>query len=407
MSGSAGRDDAQGILTIRFEAAATMVGCKPDVRCRRNLRPPRSTSATPGPAGQSHARRLGRGFLGAPEPRDPFASGSRPASGKAASVLRERERRGLEALRPIDDPVDVDARPGRLGSSAAMATATPSASAIEIAGDEAIVGLAHVGSAGPGRARRRRSPGRPDRSPRGPRPCQSRRAASLAAIRPQSRCAAPSSEPRRRQVLGALAGPSWVCSSTSRQTGPAHVRGWFEPHRLRVENRTEASGRRAATPRRQSDLEAGGTHRGIGPASGTASPPSLESASRPSHRAGRSRLERRTRCRSISSILIRQSTSCPDCRPLAVDLQPLHRERKNDVPFREMVQTPATEQLREVVDDDQVGVKLAADRRCTNGSQGSTRTIPSIPRSETLPIPAIAWKAGHGRAIVRRRPTGP
>ena len=63
------------------------------------------------------------------------------------------------------------------------------------------------------------------------------------------------------------------------------------------------------------------------------------------------------RCRSSSWIVIWQCHFGADRRPVAVDFQVLHRERKHDVSFREIIQAPAAEQLGEVVDDDQVGVE--------------------------------------------------
>ncbi len=46
-----------------------------------------------------------------------------------------------------------------------------------------------------------------------------------------------------------------------------------------------------------------------------------------------------------------------DGRTATVDFQFLHVQRKHDVAFGEIIQAPCAEQLGEVIDDDQVGVK--------------------------------------------------
>lgn len=45
-------------------------------------------------------------------------------------------------------------------------------------------------------------------------------------------------------------------------------------------------------------------------------------------------------------------------RPLAEDLKRIHRQRENHVPFAQVVQAPGAEQMREVINNDEVGVEL-------------------------------------------------
>ena len=56
-------------------------------------------------------------------------------------------------------------------------------------------------------------------------------------------------------------------------------------------------------------------------------------------------------------MVIRHATSVPTGGPIAVDLELLHRSGNTTSPSREIIQAPAAEQLREVIDDDQVGVE--------------------------------------------------
>ena len=44
-------------------------------------------------------------------------------------------------------------------------------------------------------------------------------------------------------------------------------------------------------------------------------------------------------------------------RAVAEDFQLIHRERENDVALAQIIEAPATEQVREVIDDDEVGVE--------------------------------------------------
>ena len=43
--------------------------------------------------------------------------------------------------------------------------------------------------------------------------------------------------------------------------------------------------------------------------------------------------------------------------PVAEDLELIHRERENDVAFAQVIESPATEEMREVINDDEVGVE--------------------------------------------------
>ena len=81
-------------------------------------------------------------------------------------------------------------------------------------------------------------------------------------------------------------------------------------------------------------------------------------------------------------------------RAVAKDFELIHRERENDVAFAQVVEPPATEQVREVINDDEVCVETGGSPCLTRGAQGKTRILPSIPSLARLPTWETACNGG-------------
>ena len=79
--------------------------------------------------------------------------------------------------------------------------------------------------------------------------------------------------------------------------------------------------------------------------------------------------------------------------PVAVDLQLIHREREDDVALAQIVEAPAAEQVREVIDDDEVGVeprRLALLDERLPGQDADRSLDPVLARDR--PTCETAWK---------------
>ena len=242
------------------------------------------------------------------------------------------------------------------GSRAAIATATPSAWAIEMAGSGSSSGRSTRVSRGrPCSSVDDRQVGRIDRRPALGLPDP--RAASLAAIRPQSRCDRRRSEPPRARCAARSAGPSWVCSRTSRQTGRPMSAGGSSQTAFTSGDRTLD---RIVQRQLFADEDIAGLAEDVAVAARPVEPPVFPVLIRiqtvPSGRTNSA--STRMRCRSSSRIAIRQCDIGADRRPIAEELKFFHAEREHDVAIvGEIVEAPAAEQLREVIDHDQVGVQ--------------------------------------------------
>ena len=334
---------------------------------------------------ESHPGRPGRGLPAAPEPRGPF-DGLRPA--QCASNTRSA---GVNADSSAPAEIDATAIPRRAsGSRAAIATATPSASAIAIDGSDRSLGSSTRVRIGlpcfadddgqVGRIDRPAAMAAPD-PPRGllggddaPEP-----------VRPPIVGTAPG------QVLGPLRPVELRRFQHVAPDGTPHVRRGRQPHRPGGRARFV----RAATPRRGRPPAAGGRRRDTGPASGTASPPSRAAASR---RVPSGRTISADDADAVPLDLLDGDPAGDvgaDRWPIAVDRSSSMRSGKTTSPRSARWSSPQQPSRC---------VKLSMTIRSvcsfagrpgpSNGSQGRTRKTPSIPCAEHSPTSTSAWSAG-------------
>ena len=218
-----------------------------------------------------------------------------------------------ECRRPRSPRADRRSTPRRSprvrgGSRAAIATATPSACAIEIGRQRPVARVVDAGQVGrPSFVDDDGQVGRVGRRPR-PSACQIRRAASLAAIRPQSRCDRRRSGPPRARCAARSARTELGLLQHVAPDRPAHVRRRRQPHQPSPWPRAGSSSG-SSSPRKTSCGWRKTSRYRPGQWNRQSSQSRIRIQTVPSGRTISAYT--RTRCRWISSMAIRQATSVP------------------------------------------------------------------------------------------------
>ena len=216
-----------------------------DARCLHRPRRPRQLAgppAKPSPdalaaASLAHQNRVIHSARLEPDQR------SRSARSPGVNAVASKPRRTL------DDRFDVDADPGgrvergeRDGDSVGMRDRDGR--------QRSIVGLVRRGSAGAGRARRRRSPGRPDKSRAGRRRARAAARPPWPRSGPRADAIAAASDPPRPGSAARSCGPELSVLQHVAPDRPAHVGRGLEPDRLGLGRSDVMPGPPAAALRR-------------------------------------------------------------------------------------------------------------------------------------------------------------